>query len=120
MNQVGEKLFAGSRFAVYKHGRVRVGDVQGKLDRAADGRRLPDNLAVFLMKLRFQAHHFRRELVALESRADLVGDAFDKRDVVVFKRLGGFFAPDETEKSESVSADAHGRYQRGFSVKLRV
>jgi hypothetical protein len=55
------------------------------------------------MKLALQAHYLGRELVAFKRGADLVGDAFDQSNVMIFER--GLFAPDKTEQSECVAAD---------------
>ena len=50
-----------------------------------------------------EAHHLGRELVALQGRAYLHGDAFDERDLVLVEGVARF-APDEAEQAERVLA----------------
>src|SRR5215213_1295074 len=73
-----------------------------------------------LVKLALEAHHFRRKLVAFQSRADLVGNSFDQSDFVIFKTAVALLAPDKTQKPERLTADAHRRDQSGVTVQLRI
>ena len=121
MDEVGEQLLARARLALNQHGGLRVGDVQGQLDGAADAGRLADDavFGVALVQHASQAHHLGRELVALKRRADLDGDAFDERDLVLVERLARL-APDEAEQPEGLLADADGRDERGAAAERRV
>ena len=69
-------------------------------------------LAVAFVKRGAEVHDLRRQLIAFERRADLVGDAFDERDFVIFKSFARL-APNQTEQSKRLSADAHRSDERG-------
>ena len=66
-----------------------------------------------------QAHHFRRKLIAFERRADLICDALDERDFVILEAFTRA-APDQTEQTESLSADANRSDERRAPAERRV
>src|SRR5687767_15603715 len=107
MDEICKKLFTGTRFSLNEYGRVRARDIQRQLDRTTDRRCLTDDLTLPLVQFAAKPHDLSRELVSLEGGADLVGDALDERDVVLFK--GRLFAPNKSEKTEGVTANLHGR-----------
>ncbi len=118
MDEIREKLLSGSRLAVDEDRRVRVGDVEREFDGTPDRRRLTDDLRMALMELRLEPHHLGAELIALESRADLIGDALDQRDVVIGERR--VLAPNETDQPECLPRDPHRRDERRLAVQLRI
>ena len=121
MNQVCQQFFAGARFALNQHGRLRVGDAQRHFDGATNRGRLSDDsvFAVAFMQSAFQAHHFGRKVIALESRAYLISDSLDQCSLVIFETIARF-APNQTEQPKRVTGNAHRRHQSGAASERRI
>ena len=98
MDQIREQLFAGAGFAFDQNCGLRVGHTQRELDCATYRGRLSDNsfLAVTFVQRAAKVHDLRRQLITLECGADLIGDAFDERHLVIVKAFSRL-APDESE-----------------------
>ena len=62
------------------------------------------------MQRALQSHHFRGKVISLQGRPDLIGNAFNQRDFMIFETITGF-TPNQTEQSERVTGDAHRRDQ---------
>ena len=113
MDQVGQQFFTGARFAFDQDRGLGVSDAQCHLDGAAYHGRLTDDavLAIAFVQRTTQVHDFRRQLIALECRADLVGNALDERDFVILKAFARL-APNQSEQTKRVPSDSHRRDER--------
>ena len=96
-----------------QNGRLRVGDAKRQLDGAPNRGRLADDaiFAVAFVQRAFQAQDFGRKMIAFQRGADLIADALDERDLVIFETLARF-APHQAEQAERMTPDAHRRHQR--------
>src|SRR2546423_8462924 len=81
--------------------------------------RRPPRSTLFPYTTLFRSHHLRRELVALQRRAYLHGDAFDERDLVLVEVLARL-APDEAEQAERVLAYGDRRDQGRAPAEVGV
>src|SRR5207245_8908023 len=70
------------------------------------------------LQLSFQPLYLVRRCVPFYGRSYLIGDAFDKSKIVIFKYA--FRTPDKAKKSEGLAGDVNRRYQCRFSTKLRI
>ena len=118
MDEICDQLLAGARFAKYQNGRVCIGDIQTKFDRSADGRSLSDKLALPLVKLALEPHDLGRKLIAFERRADLICDALDQCDVMIFE--SAFFAPHKSQKPKGFPGHVNRRDKSRLSAKLCI
>src|SRR6185503_1636468 len=106
MNQIGQQLFAGARLTLNQDRGLSVGDAKGQLNRAPNAGRLSDDaiLAMPFMQRALQAHDLGGKMIALQSRAYLIGDALDQRDLVIFEPIA-LFAPYQTQQPKSMARD---------------